>query len=171
MNNDNNSSELTTRTLRFAANLQSSEYQTYGEFYRKTVGKFKFGNTTLAEKFPELDSLVAACIATRPRDIRCELDNDHASYPGGITVQRGARQNVIITVEYDRAQKGPPPMANGQIVQPSDCDKAIHSGLSGDLLVMGTLSIGKLNTDRIQKGSLRINGKDYVEEFARVCKK
>jgi hypothetical protein len=62
-------------------------------------------------------------------------------------------------------------MANGQIVQPSDCDKAILSGLSGDLLVTGTLSIGKLNTDRIQKGSLRINGKDYVEEFARVCQK
>jgi hypothetical protein len=33
----------------------------------------------------------------------------------------------------------------------------------------GTLSIGKLNTDRIQKGALSINGKDYHTEFARVC--
>jgi len=160
---------LLTRNARFSATLPGSDFAKYGEFYRKTVGILPFGSTTLAEKFNNLDALVAACFAARPNDIECKIANESSSYPGGISVQKGVRQFTIVTIEYSSAEKSAPAQ-NGAIVQPSDCEKAILSSFTGDLLVSGTLSIGKLNTSRIPKGSLVIDGKDYIEEFRRVCK-
>ena len=162
--------KLVTLNARFSANLPGSDLSKYGDFYRKTVGKFPFGSSILADKFNNLDALVSACFATRPNDTQCELDNESTSYPGGVLIRKGSRQTMIVTIAYKRAGKSSSAQ-NGEIVQPSDCEKGIISSYSGDILVSGTLSVGKLNTDRISKGSLQINGKDYNEEFRRVCNK
>jgi hypothetical protein len=105
-------SELVTQTVRFSANIENTEFQKHGDFYRKTVGKLRFGDASLAAKFNNLQTLVSACFETRPGDIRCQLKHEDAKYPAVISVQKGISQTTTMFITYERAAKsavGAPP--------------------------------------------------------------